>query len=173
MSDVLARWNFLPIAAAVNEILPSCGSGAWASRMVMLRPLPDEVTLLAKSDEVWRGLAEADWLEAFRSHPRIGESGAPKAASLQSAVWSVQEQRNVADADDSVKMALAEGNREYERKFNRTLIVCASGKPPEEILKTLQQRLNNDESTELREAAEQQRQITQLRLRKWLQVQFH
>ena len=30
MSDVLARWNFLPLAAAVNEILPCCGSRAWA-----------------------------------------------------------------------------------------------------------------------------------------------
>jgi hypothetical protein len=29
--------------------------------------------------------------------------------------------------------------------------------------------LNNDETTELREAAEQQRQITQGRLRKWMQ----
>jgi 2-oxo-4-hydroxy-4-carboxy-5-ureidoimidazoline decarboxylase len=171
MSDVLARWNFLPVAAAANEILPCCGSRAWADRMVTLRPLSDEATLLSKSDEIWRGLAEKDWLEAFRSHPRVGESRAPKAASLQSVEWSGQEQRNVSDAADSAKMALAEGNREYERKFNRIFIVSASGKSSEEILKILQRRLNNDEPTELREAAEQQRQITQLRLRKWLKVQ--
>jgi 2-oxo-4-hydroxy-4-carboxy-5-ureidoimidazoline decarboxylase len=171
MSDLLARWNFLPVAAAVNEILPCCGSRTWANRMVSLRPLSDVGTFLAKSDEVWRSLAEADWLEAFRSHPRIGESRASKAASLQSAVWSGQEQRNLADAADSVKIGLAEGNREYERRFNHIFIVCASGKSAEEILKILQQRLNNDEPTERREAAEQQRQIAQLRLRKWLQVQ--
>jgi 2-oxo-4-hydroxy-4-carboxy--5-ureidoimidazoline (OHCU) decarboxylase len=37
-----------------------------------------------------------------------------------------------------------------------------------EILENLQRRLNNEEPAEILEAAEQQRQITQLRLRKWL-----
>jgi OHCU decarboxylase len=167
---VLARWNFLPTAAAVNEILPCCGSRAWADEMVARRPLPNDAALLAAADETWRSLAESDWLEAFRSHPRIGESQAPKAVLPQSAAWSEQEQRGAADVGDSVKSALAEGNRDYERRFSRIFIVCATGKSPEEILKILQRRLENDERTELHEAAEQQRQITQLRLRKWLQI---
>jgi 2-oxo-4-hydroxy-4-carboxy-5-ureidoimidazoline decarboxylase len=174
MSDVLSRWNYLPVSAAVNEILPCCGSRAWAEGIVARRPLPDEATLLAASDEIWRSLAESDWREAFLSHPRIGESRigesrAPTAASHQSAAWSTQEQRRVTDASDSAKVALADSNREYERRFNRIFIVCATGKSPEEILALLHRRLENDESTELREAAEQQRQITQIRLRKWLQ----
>jgi 2-oxo-4-hydroxy-4-carboxy-5-ureidoimidazoline decarboxylase len=169
MSNVLARWNFLSIAAAVDEILPCCGSRAWADGMVGRRPLPDESALLAASDETWRSLAESDWLEAFRSHPRIGETQAPKAASQRSVAWSAQEQQNVAGADDSAKIALAEGNREYERRFGRTFIVCATGKSPAEILKILQRRMKNDEHTELQEALEQQRQITQIRLKKWLQ----
>ena len=174
MSDTLARWNFLPILAAVDEILPCCGSRAWADGMVGRRPLPDEPALLAASDETWRSLAESDWLEAFRSHPRIGESivgesQAAKPAEVQSASWSEKEQRGVADASDSARIALAEGNREYERRFNRIFIVCATGKSPAEILKTLRRRLENDAHTELQEAAEEQRQITQIRLRKWLQ----
>jgi len=169
MSDVLARWNFLPIAAAVDEILPCCGSRAWAEGMVGRRPLSDEAALLVASDETWRSLAESDWLEAFHSHPRIGESQAPKAASQRFVAWSVQEQQNVAGANDSVKIALAEGNREYERKFSRIFIVCATGKSPAQILKILQRRMKNDEHTELQEASEQQRQITQIRLKKWLQ----
>src|SRR5947209_20366233 len=112
MSDVLARWNFLPIAAAVDEILPCCGSRAWADGMAGRRPLPDEVALLAASDETWRSLAESDWLEAFRSHPRIGESQTPKQALQQSVAWSAQEQQNVVGAAESVKLALADGNRE-------------------------------------------------------------
>jgi 2-oxo-4-hydroxy-4-carboxy-5-ureidoimidazoline decarboxylase len=171
MSAALARWNILPQAAAVNEILPCCGSIAWADEMVALRPLPDEGTLLTASDEIWRGLTEADWLEAFRSHPRIGESRAPKTASHQSAFWSEQEQRSVAGADDSIKLALAEGNREYERKFNRIFIVCASEKSSRQILEILRRRLENDDQIELREAAEEQRQITQIRLKKWLHSQ--
>jgi 2-oxo-4-hydroxy-4-carboxy-5-ureidoimidazoline decarboxylase len=175
MNSVLARWNFLPAATAFDEILPCCGSRAWADGMVGRRPLPDEAALLAASDETWRSLAESDWLEAFRSHPRIGESRigesqAPKAASQQSAAWSEQEQWNVAGSNDSVKSALAELNRGYERRFSRIFIVCATGKSTAEILKILQRRLKNDERTELQEAAEQQRQITQIRLRKWIQV---
>ena len=173
MNDVLARWNYLSVSAAVNEILPCCGSRAWAEGIVARRPLSDEATLLTASDEIWRSLAESDWLEAFRSHPRIGasiaESRAPTAASHQSAVWSTQEQRNVTDATDSAKVALADSNREYERRFNRIFIVCATGKSSEEILALLRSRLENDEATELRVAAEQQWQITQIRLRKWLQ----
>ena len=190
MSGVLKRWNLLPPEAAANEILPCCGSRSWAEGVTGRRPLADEVTLLAVSDKVWSSLAEADWREAFRGHPRIGENRigetrigeatisettigetkAPQEASQQSAAWSGQEQRKVAEGGESAKVALAESNREYERRFGQIFIVCATGKGPEEILTILQRRLGNDPANELREAAEQQRQITQLRLRKWLQT---
>jgi 2-oxo-4-hydroxy-4-carboxy-5-ureidoimidazoline decarboxylase len=168
------RWNSVPTATAVNEILPCCGSRAWAEGIVARRPLRNEETLLAAADEIWRSLAESDWLEAFRSHPRIGESragGAPACAGAvtQSAIWSEQEQHRVREASDASRAALAEGNRVYEHKFNRIFIVCAAGKSTVEILAILQRRLKNDDPTELREAAEQQRQITQIRLQRWLQ----
>jgi len=169
MSKVLSRWNLLSPESAANEILPCCGSRAWARSMAERRPLQDEGELLAASDAIWSGLPESDWLEAFRSHPRIGESKAPQSARPQSAAWSAQEQSGAAAAEDAVKAALAEGNRQYERRFGRTFIVCATGKPAGEILEILQRRLGNDELAELREAAEQQREITQIRLRKWLQ----
>ncbi|HLW86542.1 MAG TPA: 2-oxo-4-hydroxy-4-carboxy-5-ureidoimidazoline decarboxylase [Candidatus Sulfotelmatobacter sp.] len=168
MSAVLARWNQLPIIDAENEILPCCGSRAWAMGVASRRPLGDEAAFVAASDEVWRSLDEADWMEAFRSHPRIGESAAHKTASSRSVAWAEQEQQNVADADDAVKIALAEGNREYERRFQHIFIVCATGKSAQEILAILQRRLDHDAATELCEAAEQQRLITQIRVKKWL-----
>jgi OHCU decarboxylase len=176
-NDVLARWNFLSVEAAVDEILPCCDSRAWADAVVGRRPLPNEEMLLKASDEIWGNLAESDWMEAFRSHPRIGqarigESQRPDPALTQSAAWSEQEQQHVTAADDAAKLKLAEGNREYERRFNRIFIVCATGKPPAEILEILRRRLENDGHTELREAAEQQRQITQIRLKKWLRSGF-
>jgi 2-oxo-4-hydroxy-4-carboxy-5-ureidoimidazoline decarboxylase len=61
-------------------------------------------------------------------------------------------------------------NREYEARFGRIFIICATGKSAAEMLAILHQRLSNDPRAELLEAAEQQRQITQLRLRKWLGV---
>ena len=112
-------------------------------------------------------------MEAFKSHPRIGESSAvqstPNVSSLvQSVEWSAQEQRDVTDADAATKTALADANREYERRFNHIFIACATGKSAAEVLEILRRRLNNDAETEFHEAAEQQRQITELRLRKWL-----
>jgi 2-oxo-4-hydroxy-4-carboxy-5-ureidoimidazoline decarboxylase len=167
MSDVLGHWNQATTAHAESEILPCCGSSAWARGMVAHRPLADEESVLAASDETWRSLSESDWMEAFRSHPRIGESRAPESAHARSAAWSTEEQKNAA-AEGEVKIALMEANREYERRFGRVFIVCATGKTALEILKILQARMPNDDRAEIHEAAEQQRQITQIRLRKWL-----
>ena len=64
-------------------------------------------------------------------------------------------------------MALKWGNREYEQKFGRIFIVCATGKSASEILEILRRRLHNDETTELREASEEQRQIMHIRLKQW------
>jgi len=166
---VLARWNRLPVHEAIAAILPCCASQAWAQGMAARRPLADEAALLAASNQTCRNLTPSDWMEAFRSHPRIGESR-PAQSSHQSVQWSAQEQQNVGTADASLKTSLADANREYERRFNRTFIVCATGKSASEILEIIQRRLRNDPETELREAAEQQRKITEIRLRKWLQT---
>jgi len=74
----------------------------------------------------------------------------------------------VAAAGEEVKTALAEANRKYEHQFGHIFIVCATGKSGSEILEILRRRLQNDRDAELREAAEQQRQITHIRLRRWL-----
>jgi 2-oxo-4-hydroxy-4-carboxy-5-ureidoimidazoline decarboxylase len=168
MNGVLARWNRLLPDQAAEEILGCCGSRAWADGMAGRRPVLHEATLLAVSDEVWNGLSESDWLEAFHSHPRIGESQRLAHIPSRSASWSREEQVQIAGTDEYVKLALAEANRVYEQRFNRTFIVCATGKSAPEILEILSTRLQNDEKTELHEAAEQQRQITRIRVKKWL-----
>ena len=83
--------------------------------------------------------------------------------------WSAQEQRTVLSEDDSAKLALEDANRRYEQKFGRIFIVCASGKTSAEMLAILEARMKNDAAYRTREAAEQQRQITQLRLHRWLE----
>lgn len=168
MSEVLVRWNRLPVDEAAQEILACCGSAAWAQAVAARRPLDNDASLIETSDKVWQSLGTSDWMEAFSKHPRIGERKDPQAASAQSATWSAQEQRGVADAGESVQSALQAANREYERKFGRVFIVCATGKSAPEILAILRRRLRNDDPTELREAAEEQRKITNIRLKKWL-----
>jgi 2-oxo-4-hydroxy-4-carboxy-5-ureidoimidazoline decarboxylase len=168
MNDRLARWNRLPAAEAEKEIAPCCGSSAWARGMASRRPFADAASLLSASDETWRALSAPEWLEAFRSHPRIGESRAQNAVEARSASWSAQEQSSITNDADAAKAALAEANREYERRFGHIFIVCAMGKSGAEILEILRERLHNDAATELHEAAEQQRQITRLRLERWM-----
>ena len=170
MSGVLARWNRMSADEAAGEILACCGSVAWARELTARRPLTDESSLVATSDEIWSRLEPQDWMEAFSKHPRIGERKAPQTAPAQSAAWSAQEQQNVAASGDTVQLALQQANREYERRFGRVFIVCATGKTVPEMLDTLRRRLKNDDATELREAAEEQRKITNLRLKKWLQT---
>jgi 2-oxo-4-hydroxy-4-carboxy-5-ureidoimidazoline decarboxylase len=165
---VLAAWNELPQAAAAAEILPCCGSARWAQLLAQARPFADEASLFHHSDTVWLDLGASDWDEAFRSHPRIGERKAAASATQQSASWSEKEQSSVDHSGTETLTRLAEGNRLYEERFGRIFLVCATGRSAVEMLAILERRLENDPASELQEAVEQQRQITQLRLRKWL-----
>jgi 2-oxo-4-hydroxy-4-carboxy-5-ureidoimidazoline decarboxylase len=164
---VLVRWNSLDASAAAREVLPCCGSTAWADGVASRRPFADVRQLLLASDQVWVALPESAWQEAFDSHPRIGQQHA-RAATAESLAMSSHEQSAAMSDEDATKLALAEGNRQYEEKFGRIFIVCASGKSAAEILTILKARMNHTPAAELLEAAEQQRQITQLRLRRWL-----
>ena len=167
-NSILEEFNHLEREDAATAVLPCNGSSVWAALLAYNRPFASPDDLLTISDKIWGSLPEDDWQQAFDSHPRIGEHKA-KAATEQSLKWSATEQAK-ADPDAATKAALAEGNKAYEQKFGRIFIVCASGKSAAEMLQILRKRLANDAETELHEAAEQQRQITQIRLRKWLQV---
>jgi 2-oxo-4-hydroxy-4-carboxy-5-ureidoimidazoline decarboxylase len=171
MNDVLARWNSLDADAAAAAVLPCCGSRAWAAELAARRPIADEAGLLAESSAVWQALPGQAWREAFDSHPRIGEQKAQGQATAQSLHSSAQEQSVALAADERAKLALQDGNRRYEEKFGRIFIICASGRSAREILKALELRMNNDAATEVLEAAEQQRQITALRLKRWLEAE--
>jgi 2-oxo-4-hydroxy-4-carboxy-5-ureidoimidazoline decarboxylase len=162
----LEAFNQMSTDEAVAAILPCNGSRAWAEGMVSLRPFENSFDLTCTADRVWNSLPPTDWQQAFDSHPRIGEHEA-KAATEQSLTWSKGEQANANFTGDT-QAALAAANHEYDAKFGRIFIVCATGKSADEMLAILRQRLGNESATELREAAEQQRQITQIRLRKWL-----
>lgn len=168
LNKVLARWNSLDPVTAAREVLPCCGSHAWAVALASVRPIVDEPSLIETSSSVWLTLPEKDWREAFDSHPRIGQTHPQAHATEESLCWSAQEQRT-ALSDENAGLALEEANRRYEQRFGRIFIVCATEKTVTEMLAILEARMKNDDATEFREAAEQQRQITQLRLHRWLE----
>ena len=167
MNPTLSAWNEAEAPAALDAMLACCGARRWAEAMVALRPIASVMELSTAADRIWSTVEEADWMEAFACHPRIGECKAPR-ASRKSAAWSRQEQLSAGRADEQVLAGLAAGNLLYEQRFGFTYIVCATGRRAEEMLAILKRRLSSDRAAELREAAEQQRQITQIRLGKWL-----
>ncbi|MGH9411516.1 MAG: allantoicase, partial [Vicinamibacterales bacterium] len=57
------------------------GAQAWIDRVVQQRPFASTDALLRAADSASETLADADWREAFRHHPRIGESRAERAQS--------------------------------------------------------------------------------------------
>jgi OHCU decarboxylase len=171
MNATLAAWNAAAESSALEAMIACCGSKRWAAAMVALRPIANVEALSQAADRVWSTMQEPDWQEAFACHPCIGErkpAHAAAHASEQSAVWSRQEQSSASAADELVLAELAEDNQLYEQRFGFTYIVCATGKSAAEMLTILKRRLARDREAELQEAAEQQRQIMQIRLGKWL-----
>ena len=156
----LHSWNAATPQAAQKRVLACCGSSRWAKELVAQRPFENEQALIEAAGRIWWHLDSDDWLEAFRAHPRIGASPAKP--------WESQEQSGMQAADMEVRQAIADANIAYEAKFGFIYIVCATGKTAEQMLANIQERLPNDQATELREAAAQQLRITELRLRKWL-----
>ena len=164
----LAWLNSLPPAEAEKELLQCCGSMRWAQQMTAARPFKNLETLLASANELWRTLDGNDWLEAFRSHPKIGEKKAADPVSTQARQWSGQEQAGVATASQETVDSLATLNRAYEEKFGFIFIICATGKTSSEMLSALRERLEHDPVDELPIAADEQSKITVLRLKKLL-----
>ena len=167
MNPLLSAWNAADPDAATLTLLSCCAAERWATALVAKRPFTSDAALFAAADAVWSTMHEDEWMQAFHAHPRIGERKVEH-ATTQSKQWSGEEQSAVDQAQAEILAELAAGNRLYEERFGFTYIVCATGKTAEEMLQILRRRLSSDRDTELREAAEQQRQITQIRLRKWL-----
>lgn len=165
--DRKLEWlNTLPAGAAREAFLTCCGSTAWSEKMVERRPFASLEAMQATADQVWEALSEDDWLEAFSAHPKIGERKAEGKQSEKAKRWSKDEQSGAADASKEVIDELLEKNVAYQERHGFIFIVCASGKSADEMLAMLDARLENDRATEIQNAAEEQRKITNLRLEK-------
>ena len=152
----------------VNSLFPqaahgffhtACTSSAWVEEMMSRRPFGSVRDLLRDSEVVFGGLGEADWLEAFAGHPRIGERGDSTAN---------REQAGASSASRETIRELTDVNRRYEEKFGFTYIVYATGKTADQMLAIARDRLGNDRDGEIANAAAEQRKITATRLRRML-----
>ena len=130
-----------------------------------LRPFGTTDGMLAAARREWFALTPADWTEAFSHHPKIGDRESLRARFPATHRFSEREQAGMGEASERTVEALAQGNAAYERRFGYIYIVCATGKSADEMLDLLTARLQNDPVTEIRVAAAQQAEITDLRLK--------
>ncbi|MGY1810396.1 2-oxo-4-hydroxy-4-carboxy-5-ureidoimidazoline decarboxylase [Blastococcus sp. SYSU D00669] len=147
----------------VVQALRTCNAAPrFAAEVAAGRPYRDVDTLVARAEDVVRGLPWAEVELALAGHPRIGDRVEGSSAEAQA---SRREQSSMTGAGDDVRTALLEGNRAYEERFDHVFLVRAAGRSPEEMLAELRRRLGNDEESERAEVVEQLAQITGLRVR--------
>jgi 2-oxo-4-hydroxy-4-carboxy-5-ureidoimidazoline decarboxylase len=164
----LHELNTLPKDLLKQELFKCCGSHTWVDKMLVFFPADDMVELLNDAEDQWYECSEADWLEAFTHHPKIGDVESLKKKFAATAQWASGEQGSVAEASQQTLEALAKGNEAYENKFGFIFIVCATGKSAEEMLALLEARLPNSREEEINIAMDEQNKITKLRIEKLL-----
>ncbi len=166
----LQKLNAASESAAWDDLSRCCGASKWVLNVMNARPFVDAQELFEYSDKAFETLHRTDWLEAFAHHPKIGDIDSLRSKFAATRDWAGNEQSGTSAASEATLQALAQGNTDYEDKFGFIFIICATGKSADEMLSALRARLANDEETELKNAAWQQQQITDLRLRKLLEL---
>ncbi|MBX0298751.1 2-oxo-4-hydroxy-4-carboxy-5-ureidoimidazoline decarboxylase [Cryobacterium sp. 1639] len=165
----------IPVGDDLRTALLAClAVPRWADEVVALAPFASAESLIDAARAAATPLPRAEIDAAMAEHPRIGDR--PTGAS-QAATFSRSEQNSV-DADDAdLAVALAEGNRVYEARFDRVFLIRAAGRSRREILAELQRRLALDDDTEAAIVGSELRDITLLRLgvlaRQWQDDPVH
>lgn len=161
----LHRFNALPEPEAQRELTACCAARRFTEAVTAGRPYRDRAALRAAADTA---LAELDWsgvAEALAAHPRIGDRATGQG---RDAAWSAAEQSAAAVGDTEVRSRITEGNHAYEQRFGHVFLICATGRPAEDILAALTTRLGNDPGAERQIVREELRKIVHLRLEKVL-----
>jgi 2-oxo-4-hydroxy-4-carboxy-5-ureidoimidazoline decarboxylase len=154
-------FNALPEAEATQRLLTCLSVPRWATEVARGRPYADYAALTAQAEASAAELSDDDLSAALDGHPRIGE----RAGAGHAAGFSAREQAHVDRNDADVMAALAEGNRDYEQRFDRVFLIRAARRSSTEILAELRRRLANDAETERAETVAALREIALLRLK--------
>jgi 2-oxo-4-hydroxy-4-carboxy-5-ureidoimidazoline decarboxylase len=158
----LQEFNSSPPDRLGPLLAACCDVPRWVDRVLAGRPYDDLAAVTEVADRAARDLDDSEVAQALAAHPRIGDRADGESTE---AAWSRKEQSGVGD-DPAIRAALAAGNREYEQRFGRVFLICATGLSAEEMLAKLRHRLTNDEPTEAHVVRDELRKIAVLRLEK-------
>lgn len=165
---LLKELNNLSLPDLETKLEQCCASTKWYKTLAAKFPFENEAILQQTADEIWGQCQEADYLEAFAGHPKIGDVNSLAEKFKATKKWAGNEQELVNEASMQVIEALAKGNSDYEKRFGFIFIVFATGKTAQQMLDLLLERLPNPREKELQIAAAEQHKITTLRIQKLL-----
>ncbi|QDZ25621.1 hydroxyisourate hydrolase [Chloropicon primus] len=150
------------------ELYKCCGSEQWSQLVAKMGPFVDKEGVLSAARGVWwNDCSVADWLEAFKAHPRIGDvSQLKEKFQATEELCSNEQSAAMASSTSTTLEELKEWNDRYFDKHGFIFIIFATGKKADEVLHALKERYGNSASHELQNAAIEQMKITELRLSK-------
>src|SRR5690625_390858 len=157
----LSEFNALGHDEAVETLLACAHVERWARDIAAARPYATVEDLLAATRREANPWTDEEIDSAMARHPRIGERAKGEDADAQ---MSRAEQAELG-IDDEIQRRLDAGNAAYEEKFGFVFLIRAAGRSAEEILQSLEERMNNTPEQERLIAADQLRQIAALRLK--------
>ena len=170
MKNSIAKYLNSKSPQQLEAVLETCcASGSWVKAMVAGGEFASDQELMARAERDWDSLVEADYLEAFLAHPRIGDVDSLRQKYANTKAIASGEQSGVDAADEATLTRLAAANDEYFYKFGFIFIVCATGNTAKQMLEILESRLPNQRDVEVANAAAEQMKITKLRLEKLVQ----
>jgi len=158
---LISEYNRLGEASAIDFAATLVAIPSFTAALASSRPFASKSELRERAAEAAAAWDDEEVELALAGHPRIGER---PDGSEPGAEHSAREQGAVQGAEADVLARIAEGNRRYEARFDRIFLVRAAGRTPAEILAQLEERLGNDDATELAVVASELRDITLLRL---------
>jgi 5-hydroxyisourate hydrolase/2-oxo-4-hydroxy-4-carboxy-5-ureidoimidazoline decarboxylase len=165
----LEQFNELDNEKVKQQLASCCGAVKWVSLLAQKHPFTSEMGLVDEATTTWYNECnEQDWLEAFTHHPKIGDVKSLEEKFATTKHLAGVEQAGVVKATSNVIEALADANKAYEEKFGFIFIVCATGKTADEMLRLLNDRLQNSHEEELNIAMGEQHKITIIRFKKLL-----
>ncbi len=163
----LLEFNQLEAAQAEAQVLAWCSSTEWAKEMVAGRPYTSVDQLCRTAGRTWANADREDVLEAILAHPLIGDKKiiGKDQSSDQGNARAAKEQKLVALASEQTLEQLEAMNSAYYQKHGFIFLIFAKGKPANEMLAALMQRIENTTEVEIHNAAVQQGFITENRIR--------
>ena len=152
--------NHAPRQQVRDALLACADVPRWADAVCDARPFTDEASLLDHADRHARTFTDDELARALAAHPRIGDRARGDSTE---AAWSRQEQAGVQPGDELVEI-----NRDYEERFGRVFLICATGLTAADVVAAARARLANDDATETAVVKDELRRIALLRLQKEL-----